>query len=432
MHLSLSVEDTNRLRHKLGLKLISTAPETVAPVYDPKTADFKSRLADVAKRREAKLPPKLPQDSSHEEAAQVAPKVESTESWLAKMKERDVPSLVESLNQKILHSIGDFESQKTNAKSFEPPDSCKVVADEPESKQADNSKNTLSFVSSTPVAYEDPLDAPNEAELLKEGSKEQPLKALFKPKRLMNNAKVRKKAAPAWITMMARSKKEEDEELSFILSQSLKRHKPNNASQLGPTNDQELEAHIFERPSQAEQNGLVIDTTRIQLSLAQESEKSPEIQDKESQTVELQSEIEGVNEKLLEYNQKKQITSTHLEGVAGILRQISAPEKSVNSHLSRASKSWARRLAEKRRERENEQAQLENLYQSLPPKERKKAIELHLRRAAQDQMQEAQDFVKHYRPEIQIEYKDDTGRQIDGRSAFKRLSRAFHQARLKK
>lgn len=437
MHLSLSVEDTNRLRQKLGLKLIDTDPEKATSVDDSRTADLKSRLAESNRKLKEMTPASLPTEPSHEEPAKLIHYVQSTETWLAKMNQRERPVEADNSNVQLsLHLTDKIENQEIKRRSIELPEPQTVSTDKPGPMFANNSKQTISSLPPEIVAHEDPVNAPSEVKRVQGVTKQQLPRAVFKPKRLKPNAKTRRKAAPLLTQIATRTKGEEDEELRRILSQSLQRHKPNNNSRSDQTRllaDQDPISHIFENTRELGQTELVIDTTKLQLSSTalQYDSDSPAKRSLESQRIEPPPIGEDEAEKLPEHNTDEhspELASTHLTGVASILRQMALPEKSVNSDPTRASRSWARRLAEKRKEREGELAELEILYKTLPPKERKEAIELHQKRAAQDQMQEAQDFGKHYKPEVQIKYKDDTGRQIDGRHAFKRLSKAFHKS----
>jgi len=406
MQLSLSVEDTNKIRQQLGLKLIPIALKSNAVVDS-----LRSRALAITSSKSSKeaawdpqqndIPPKEPQRDPQPE-----PQSENTVSWLSRMRAR----------AKEMREVPDSgPDPKPPSKS---PGEGEALVDTSVETPVEA---VQSLVDQKPIAINTNLVQPNKrpAESL---PTDESRRAVFKPKKIKLHASQRQPSNREKFLHLKEENNERDEDAEFekFLLLSRQRHSQNSASEKptvgsGPQKASRRISHIFSRSKAEFKNRFInhgSETKSMPSELHEATSDNPTSQDDDLATS-LEMEPE---------EQKNHVKQPSL-GLAETIRRL---KSKTPAKPESASKDWAKKLVDAQKLREQELQSLTKKYANLPVHEREEALKIHKEQLMHERARDAHKFSESYRPDINLDNRDAKGNLITSQQAFRELSKTFH------
>lgn len=409
MHLTLSVEDTNKLRERLGLKLISTEPHERTSSSEnalrERVADTKHRAGITTNNGGPAKSVSEPELNNSEPLE--TPNLESTDSWLKRISE--------------LAQSKDSNSQPAS-KSDEPKSPEPIALSPAINETVSNNGNGAKTIAENPfvekpkssTTVSDPLDLPSEHKMKPLNV---PKKAVFKQKRIKLNSTSRER--PSKVSNTNHSGINTDDYYAMLMRSAIK-----NTDK----------SEIVDSPSNnnPRKTSAVLDTSGF-LNRIKENVEEP-------RSFSVDSSVDPPRENVSEVSHEKLPTTTlaqaeeekveekPISSIAETLqlirqqqtRDVSAPKSNPKS------REWARELLNSRKQREKERQELEKKISNLPQKQREEAIALFKQRVNTELSHDAKILNENYEPEVVVEHRDDRGNVITSKDAFKKMSKAFH------
>lgn len=412
MHLTLSVEDTNKLREKIGLKLIPTEQHenlsTAENALRERIANTKLRAgitnSDVYRPKPASTTELS--DSKPENA----PNIESTDSWLNRISQ--LAQAKEPTPQAVSQSESKPEEhRKSGPIALNVAREAMAPSPDVERKFGKTLNHEIPKVNSR--AY-DPLDLPSEHRITPLNV---PKKAIFKPKKVKLNSTTRERVSK--VSPPKYSGVNTDDYYAMLMRSAVRNaHKPETVQSVVSSNTKANTSTV------SSTSGFL---DRIKNNTEEPESSTDSAVETQTNTTQEDTSRQEEPQRISQngYEETDEKSSPSIAETLQLLRQQKTRDAPAPTSKPK-SRNWARELLNSRKQREKERQELEDKISNLPQSQREEAIALFKQRVNAELSQDAQLLNENYEPEVAIEHRDIHGNVITSKDAFKQMSKAFH------